>query len=156
VIAIWARQYNDEFLGQIRGHAPPTPIVGDIVGNDSSIMADDWPRTAIFRGFFAEAFKLARALAEEIPVQLAVKSKAEQGYALVAQGGAHRHQGDPGCAGSRLEQASRLSGHWQGVPAPPRRQPARHAKRRSGRLAPDARRAAPHARRNLTVFRHAR
>jgi triphosphatase len=36
------------------------------------------------RGESAELFKLARALAEEIPVQLAVKSKAEQGYALVA------------------------------------------------------------------------
>jgi inorganic triphosphatase YgiF len=36
------------------------------------------------RGESAELFKLARALAEEVPVQLAVKSKAEQGYALVA------------------------------------------------------------------------
>jgi inorganic triphosphatase YgiF len=35
-------------------------------------------------GESAELFKLARALAEEVPVQLAVKSKAEQGYALVA------------------------------------------------------------------------
>jgi triphosphatase len=36
------------------------------------------------RGESAELFRLARALADEVPVQLAVKSKAEQGYALVA------------------------------------------------------------------------
>jgi triphosphatase len=36
------------------------------------------------RGESAELFKLARALADEVPLQLAVKSKAEQGYALVA------------------------------------------------------------------------
>src|SRR5262249_55704635 len=36
------------------------------------------------RGKSAELFKLARMLAEEVPVQLAVKSKAERGYALIA------------------------------------------------------------------------
>jgi triphosphatase len=36
------------------------------------------------RGESAELFKLARVLADEVPVQLAVKSKAERGYALVA------------------------------------------------------------------------
>jgi inorganic triphosphatase YgiF len=36
------------------------------------------------RGKSAELFKLARALAEQVPVQLAVTSKAERGYALVA------------------------------------------------------------------------
>jgi triphosphatase len=36
------------------------------------------------RGESAELFKLARALADEVPLQLAVKSKAEQGYALLA------------------------------------------------------------------------
>jgi inorganic triphosphatase YgiF len=36
------------------------------------------------RGESAELFRLARGLAEQIPVQLAVKSKAERGYALVA------------------------------------------------------------------------
>src|SRR5262252_8553953 len=36
------------------------------------------------RGESAELFKLARMLAEEVPVQLAVTSKAERGYALVA------------------------------------------------------------------------
>jgi inorganic triphosphatase YgiF len=36
------------------------------------------------RGESAELFKLARMLAEEVPVQLAVKSKAERGYALIA------------------------------------------------------------------------
>jgi triphosphatase len=36
------------------------------------------------RGESAELFKLARMLAEEVPVQLAVKSKAEHGYALIA------------------------------------------------------------------------
>ena len=36
------------------------------------------------RGESAELFKLARTLAEEIPLQLAVQSKAERGYALVA------------------------------------------------------------------------
>src|SRR5262245_63066701 len=36
------------------------------------------------RGETAELFKLARVLAEEVPVQLAVKSEAERGYALVA------------------------------------------------------------------------
>jgi triphosphatase len=36
------------------------------------------------RGECAELFKLARMLAEEVPVQLAVKSKAERGYALIA------------------------------------------------------------------------
>ena len=36
------------------------------------------------RGESAELFKLARTLAEEVPVQLAVQSKAERGYALVA------------------------------------------------------------------------
>src|SRR5262245_20680366 len=36
------------------------------------------------RGESAELFKLARVLAEEVPVQLAVKSQAERGYALVA------------------------------------------------------------------------
>src|SRR5262245_64848942 len=36
------------------------------------------------RGESAELFKLARVLAEEVPVQLAVKSKAERGYALIA------------------------------------------------------------------------
>jgi triphosphatase len=36
------------------------------------------------RGESAELFKLARASGEEVPVQLAVKSKAEHGYALVA------------------------------------------------------------------------
>jgi inorganic triphosphatase YgiF len=35
------------------------------------------------RGDFAELFRLAHGLAEQIPVQLAVKSKAERGYALV-------------------------------------------------------------------------
>jgi triphosphatase len=35
------------------------------------------------RGESAELFKLARMLAEEVPVQLAVKSKAERGYALI-------------------------------------------------------------------------
>jgi triphosphatase len=42
------------------------------------------------RGESAELFKLARTLAEEVPVQLAVKSKAERGYALItgAQPGA--------------------------------------------------------------------
>ena len=38
------------------------------------------------RGESAELFKLARMLAEEVPVQLAVKSKAEHGYALIAGG----------------------------------------------------------------------
>ncbi len=36
------------------------------------------------RGDSAELFKLARALAQQVPAQLSVKSKAEQGYALVA------------------------------------------------------------------------
>jgi triphosphatase len=36
------------------------------------------------RGESAELFKLARMLAEEVPVQLAVRSKAERGYALIA------------------------------------------------------------------------
>src|SRR5262249_59320968 len=36
------------------------------------------------RGETAELFKLARMLADEVPVQLAVKSKAERGYALIA------------------------------------------------------------------------
>ena len=36
------------------------------------------------RGEAAELFKFARMLAEEVPVQLAVKSKAERGYALIA------------------------------------------------------------------------
>lgn len=36
------------------------------------------------RGESAELFRLARTLAEEVPVQLAVKSKAERGYALIA------------------------------------------------------------------------
>jgi len=36
------------------------------------------------RGESAELFRLARGLAEQVPVQLAVKSKAERGYALVA------------------------------------------------------------------------
>ena len=36
------------------------------------------------RGESAELFKLARMLAEEVPVQLAVKSKAERGYELIA------------------------------------------------------------------------
>src|SRR2546430_8479742 len=36
------------------------------------------------RGESAELFKLARTLAEEVPLQLAVKSKAERGYALIA------------------------------------------------------------------------
>src|SRR5262249_21839452 len=36
------------------------------------------------RGESAELFKLARMLAKEVPVQLAVKSKAERGYALIA------------------------------------------------------------------------
>jgi triphosphatase len=35
------------------------------------------------RGESAELFKLARMLGEEVPVQLAVKSKAERGYALI-------------------------------------------------------------------------
>jgi inorganic triphosphatase YgiF len=35
------------------------------------------------RGESAELFRIARALAEEVPVQLAVKSKAERGYALI-------------------------------------------------------------------------
>ena len=37
------------------------------------------------RGDAAELYKLARTLATEVPVQLAVKSKAERGYALVAR-----------------------------------------------------------------------
>src|SRR5262245_43380608 len=36
------------------------------------------------RGESADLFKIARALAEEVPVRLAVKSKAERGYALIA------------------------------------------------------------------------
>src|SRR5262249_23651627 len=36
------------------------------------------------RGETAELFKLARTLAEDVPVQLAAKSKAERGYALIA------------------------------------------------------------------------
>src|SRR6266852_2717200 len=36
------------------------------------------------RGESAELFKLARALAEEVPVQLTVKTKAEHGYALLS------------------------------------------------------------------------
>ena len=36
------------------------------------------------RGDAAELFKVARALAEQVPVQLAVVSKSERGYALVA------------------------------------------------------------------------
>src|SRR5215813_190803 len=36
------------------------------------------------RGESAELFKLARMLAEEVPVQLAVKSKAARGYTLIA------------------------------------------------------------------------
>ncbi len=36
------------------------------------------------RGESAELFRLARGLAEQVPVQLAIKSKAERGYALVA------------------------------------------------------------------------
>src|SRR5271166_3085259 len=35
------------------------------------------------RGESTELFKLARALADEVPLQLSVKSKAEQGYALI-------------------------------------------------------------------------
>jgi inorganic triphosphatase YgiF len=36
------------------------------------------------RGESADLFKIARALADEVPVQLAVKSKAERGYELIA------------------------------------------------------------------------
>ena len=36
------------------------------------------------RGATAELFRIARSLAQEIPVQLAVKSKAQRGYALLA------------------------------------------------------------------------
>jgi inorganic triphosphatase YgiF len=36
------------------------------------------------RGEISELFKLARTLAEDVPVQLAAKSKAERGYALIA------------------------------------------------------------------------
>ena len=36
------------------------------------------------RGESADLFKVARTLAEEVPLQLAVKSKAERGYALIA------------------------------------------------------------------------
>jgi triphosphatase len=36
------------------------------------------------RGESAELFKLARTLAQDIPVQLAIRSKAERGYALIA------------------------------------------------------------------------
>ena len=39
------------------------------------------------RGESAELFKLARILAEDVPVQLAVKSKAERGYALISDEG---------------------------------------------------------------------
>jgi triphosphatase len=38
----------------------------------------------LMRGESAELFKLARTLAAEVPVRLAVKSKAERGYALIA------------------------------------------------------------------------
>jgi inorganic triphosphatase YgiF len=36
------------------------------------------------RGESAELFKVARTLAEDVPVQLAIRSKAERGYALIA------------------------------------------------------------------------
>jgi triphosphatase len=36
------------------------------------------------RGESADLFKLARTLAEDVPVQLAIRSKAERGYALIA------------------------------------------------------------------------
>ena len=47
------------------------------------------------RGESAELFKLARMLAEEVPVQLAVKSKAEHGYALIAGRGAEAVKAAP-------------------------------------------------------------
>jgi triphosphatase len=47
------------------------------------------------RGESAELFKLARMLAEEVPVQLAVNSKAEHGYALIAGGAAEAVKAAP-------------------------------------------------------------
>src|SRR6266567_8459935 len=47
------------------------------------------------RGESAELFKLARMLAEEVPVQLAVKSKAEHGYTLIAGGAAEAVKAAP-------------------------------------------------------------
>jgi inorganic triphosphatase YgiF len=52
------------------------------VGRQSSPLCE--VELELKRGEAAELFKLARMLAEEVPVQLAVKSKAERGYALIA------------------------------------------------------------------------
>ena len=108
------------------------------------------------RGDSADLFKLARAVAEEVPVQLAVKSKAEQGYALIAGEEPAVVKAAPVWIAPGFEQASSFSGRCQGVSVPTGRQSARHAKWQSGRPAPDAGRASPHARGNLAVFRHAR
>jgi triphosphatase len=54
------------------------------------------------RGDAAELFKVARALAEQVPVQLAVTSKPERGYALIAGR-------KPSAVGATLRSASFLT-----------------------------------------------
>jgi inorganic triphosphatase YgiF len=51
-------------------------------GRQSSLLCE--VELELRRGESAELFKLARTLAEDVPVQLAVRSKAERGYALIA------------------------------------------------------------------------
>jgi triphosphatase len=79
------------------------------------------------RGESAELFKLARMLAEEVPIQLAVKSKAERGYMLIA---------------GEAPQAVKAA-------------PTRHALRRSRGIAPNAGRSSAFAGGGLAVCRHA-
>src|ERR1700730_3167472 len=57
-------------------------VPADKAGGHSSPLCE--VELELKRGESAELFKLARALAEEVPVQLTVKSKAEHGYTLLS------------------------------------------------------------------------
>jgi len=107
------------------------------------------------RGESAELFKLARMLDRGSASSACGQ---EQGRARVH---AHRRRGAPagkggtGRADARLQPASRISSHCQGVSAPTRRQSTRHTRRGSRGIAPNAGRSSAFAGGGLAVCRHA-
>ena len=70
------------------------------------------------RGEPAGLFKLAKALAAEVPLQLAVKSKADRGYALLNAAKPRVGKSRSSRAGGGCGRAVRFPGYRQSVPTP--------------------------------------
>ena len=73
------------------------------------------------RGDSGALFKLARTLAEQVPIQLSVKSKAERGYALIAGEKPGAVKAAPVALHAQFQPGSRLPDHRSGLSAPDRR-----------------------------------